>query len=50
MHLIPVLQSLKAFIDDVVLHASASPYASFQEELSQCASEQVQWWDITGAP
>jgi len=28
MKMIPVLRSLKAFIDDVVLHATDGPYAS----------------------
>ncbi len=42
--LIPVLRSLKSFIDDVVLHASLGPYATYNE-LRDRAAEQVQWWD-----
>jgi len=49
--LIPVIQSLKAFIDDIVLHASDGPYDSL-DNLHQRAMEQVQWWEqlihITG--
>jgi len=44
MKLIPVIRSLKAFIDDVVLHASLRPYATYNE-LCNRAAEQVQWWE-----
>jgi len=44
MRVVTVLRSLKAFIGDVVLHASAGPYAPFNE-LQDHASAQVQWWD-----
>jgi len=41
---ITILHSLKAFIDDVVLHASDRPHAPFQALLEH-TSAQVQWWD-----
>jgi len=43
MRIITVLHSLKALIDDIVVHASTGPYAHFNELLEQ-ASIQVQWW------
>jgi len=39
-----ILRSLKAFIDDVVLHASEGPYATF-ETLRDRAAIQIQWWE-----
>ncbi len=40
---IAVQRSLKAFIDDVVLHAVSSPQDTF-EHLQQRAQQQLQWW------
>jgi len=49
---ITIMQSLKAFINDVVLHVADGPLAPFPK-LVQHASEQVQWWDqlvkVTGS-
>jgi len=45
MHIIMVLCSLKAFIDNVVLHASMGLYYMSFQDLQQCASAQVQWWE-----
>jgi len=39
-----ILRGLKAFIDNVVLHASATPMTSFQE-LTQIAQSHLRWWD-----
>jgi len=41
--LISILRSLKAFINDVVLHATASPGETF-DALQQRAQTQLQWW------
>jgi len=41
---ITITQSLKAFINDVVLHAADGPLAPFND-LVQHASKQIQWWD-----
>jgi len=40
---IKILRSLKAFIDDVVLHATSTPTSQF-EELQTKAQTQLQWW------
>ncbi len=39
-----ILCSLKAFIDNVVLHASANPPMTY-ETLKQQAQDQLQWWN-----
>jgi len=41
---ITIQRSLKAFIDDVVLHASAEPNTTYHELLQQ-AQNQLRWWD-----
>jgi len=42
--MITIIQSLKAFIDDVVLH-TANPAADNVQALTQQAETQIQWWD-----
>jgi len=44
MQTIELLCSLKAFIDDVVLHASANPQTPY-ETLLQKAQDQLRWWN-----
>jgi len=44
LQLITIQQSLKAFIDDVVLHASSDGYDDL-DELQARAQAQLQWWD-----
>jgi len=39
-----ILHSLKAFINNVVLHTSDGPYATFNT-LWDHAAEQIQWWE-----
>jgi len=43
-HLIEVMRILKAFIDDVVLHATLTPTTTL-EDLQHQAQEQIWWWD-----
>ncbi len=43
-HHIEILRSLKAFINDVVLHTHQPPDKSV-EELQLCAQEKLTWWD-----
>jgi len=40
---IDIIRSLKAFIDDVVLHTTSNPINNF-EELQTKAQAQLQWW------
>jgi len=48
---IAIIRSLKAFIDDVVLHATSNPTSQF-DELQIKAQTQLQWWtqlvNVTG--
>jgi len=41
---VTILRSLKAFIDDVVLHASANPLTTYKT-LKQQAQDQLRWWN-----
>jgi len=43
-HLIEVIRSLKAFIDNVVLHATSHPNTTL-EDLQHQAQERIRWWD-----
>jgi len=39
-----IIRSLKAFIDDVILHTMMMVQTNTLDDLQECRQEQLQWW------